>query len=121
SDVDVRHGRARDHLADLQADVVNAIGVMFHIVDDREWADTVQAIANALKPGGVIVVGGHFGWLNSVNVQYCSDGTVNKRLRSARRWRQTLTRAGFANIRTLRNNAYLHASSSLPEANLLVA
>lgn len=117
----VEHGPALAALPALGvADLVNAIGVMFHIVDDAEWQATIRAVSDCLRPGGLFVVGGHFGWLDGVNVQW-DGGTVNKRLRSARRWRSVLHAAGFDRVRIARNYAYLHASEPLPENNILFA
>lgn len=118
----VEHGAAAEVLPMLgHADVVNAIGVMFHIVDDAEWERTIHLVGAALKPGGLFVVGGHFGWLDGVNVQVGEDGTVNKRLRSARRWRKVLKGAGFSTVRIVRNRAYLRSTEPLPENNILFA
>lgn len=101
--------------------LVNAIGFMFHLVDDAEWAATVAAAGCALKPGGLFIVSGHFGWLNHVNVQVGRDGLVNKRLRSHACWRRTLRQAGLEEVGFHRNPAYLFIRDSLPENNLLVA
>jgi cyclopropane fatty-acyl-phospholipid synthase-like methyltransferase len=102
-------------------DVVNAIGVMFHIVVDEEWRDSIRAVSDVLRPGGLFVVGAHFGMLNGVNVQFDSDGTVNKRLRSAREWKRALAAAGLQVRRIYRNRAYLFIEDALPENNILVA
>jgi SAM-dependent methyltransferase len=122
-DVAIHHGRIRDVLASLDArfDLVNAIGVMFHIVDDGEWEETLRQAGRVLTPRGLFVVGGHFGLLDGVNVQFDADNTVNKRLRSLSRWKRSLRRAGFAGTTLYRNTAYLHVFDALPENNVLVA
>lgn len=123
SNVEIYQGKALEavkHL-DRQYDIANAVGVMFHIVDDIEWRDTIQAVANALKDGGLFIIGGHFGLLDGLNVQIDKDSGINKRLRSKRRWVHTLKEAGFRDIKVYRNNAYLWINDSLPENNLLVA
>jgi hypothetical protein len=102
-------------------DIANAVGVMFHIVDDSEWQNTISAIANVLKKGGLLVAGGHFGLLDGLNVQIDKDGGINKRLRSKRRWVRALKEAGFRSIKVYRNNVYLWINDSLPENNILVA
>lgn len=102
-------------------DLVNAIGVMFHLVDDSEWLAAISKLAELLKPGGMLVVGGHFGLLDGVNVQFGTDGAANKRLRSAARWRKALRTAGLTNISIVRNNAYLFIDDPMPESNLLFA
>lgn len=101
--------------------LVNAVGVMFHIVDDAEWAATIEAIGKLVAPGGRLVVGGHFGYLDGLNVQVDRDGQINKRLRSKWRWCRQLEAAGFAKVDVYRNSAYLWIRDHLPENNVLVA
>lgn len=115
--------KAVDGLGELDEsfDVVNAIGVMFHIVDDIEWGKTIQVIYNALKDGGVFVVGGHFGLLDNLNVQMDSKFQVNKRLRSKNHWMRMLKNAGFQLVEIKRNYAYLGIDWPLPENHILIA
>jgi SAM-dependent methyltransferase len=102
--------------------VVNAIGVMFHIVEDDRWAAAIHNLAAALEAGGVLIAGGQFGpvshdvgyraQLNGGGVEVC------KRLRSRRRWRSVAADAGLEYeeyIRTRRARMF-----DLPEANLMV-
>lgn len=121
--VAIHHGRLLDTLPGCGGpfDLVNAIGVMFHLVDDGEWEQAILEIGRNIRPGGLFVAGGHFGWLDGVNVQFDGQHRVNKRLRSARRWRRMLAAAGFTGIRLHRNRAYLFIRDSLPENNVLVA
>jgi 2-polyprenyl-3-methyl-5-hydroxy-6-metoxy-1,4-benzoquinol methylase len=102
-------------------DLVNAVGIMFHLVDDTEWRQTIDQIAQHLQPGGHLVIGGHFGWLNNVNVQFDEHNAVNKRLRSRFNWSRTLRRAGFGPMTLYRNTAYLFVPDTLPENNVLIA
>lgn len=121
-DIRILHGTASDVLTQLDAsfNVVSAIGVMFHIVDDSEWLDTINKIAGVLQKDGLFIVGGHFGYLNRLNVQM-RKGQINKRLRSKRHWTKALTAAGFSNVQVYSNNAYLWINDILPENNVLVA
>lgn len=121
--VRIHHGRLLDALpaAGGPFDLINAIGVMFHLVDDAEWEQTVLEMGRHTRPGGLLVAGGHFGWLDGVNVQFDEQQRVNKRLRSARRWRRALQDAGFADVTIHRNRSYLFIRDSLPENNVLVA
>jgi len=121
--VDIRLGKIHEVLAstDDRFDCVNGIGVMFHVVADDEWEETVRQVGNAIAPGGLFVVGGHFGVMDGVNVQFDSHRAVNKRLRSARHWKRSLQRTGFTDTTILRNPAYLFIDESLPENNVLIS
>jgi len=123
TNVEIHQGRALEVISNLNGDydIANAVGVMFHIVDDAEWQDTIFSIADVLKNGGLFIIGGHFGFLDGLNVQIDKDGSINKRLRSKRRWVRTLKEAGFRRIEIYRNKAYLWINDSLPENNVLVA
>ncbi len=121
--VKIHEGKALELIETLNGyyDIVNAVGVMFHIVDDAEWERTILSIANVLKDGGLFIVGGHFGFLDGLNVQINKNGGINKRLRSKSRWTRTLKKTGFRDIKIHRNNAYLWINDTLPENNVLVA
>ena len=121
--VTIHHGRLLDRLPQAGGpfDLVNAIGVMFHLVDDTEWERTLHEVGRSVRPGGWFVAGGQFGWLDGVNVQFDDQHRVNKRLHSARRWRRVLRAAGFDPVTVHRNRAYLFIRDSLPENHVLMA
>jgi SAM-dependent methyltransferase len=98
-------------------DIVNAIGVMFHIVDDAEWRASLKRLKAAVKPGGVLIVGGEFGAF-SLNVQWDGQGRVSKRIRGYRRWKQEL--AGWT-VERAANRSWRLVAETMPEANLLFA
>lgn len=115
-------------------EIVNAIGVMFHIVDDDRWERAAGALARRLAPGGVFVVGGQFGRVTQ-NVQFHRTDSfsswedfrsapqgetalVNKRIRSLRRWRRCAARAGLR-VECLRRTRQ-SGSLQTPENNVLV-
>ena len=122
-----------DFALDGEFEIVNAIGVMFHIVDDARWERAVAALGQRLAPGGVLVVGGQFG-LVTQNVQFHRTDSfsnweefrsaggetalVNKRIRSLRRWRRCAAEAGLrtACVRRTRQSGSLQT----PENNVLV-
>ena len=122
NDIEIINGKAFEIIDQLNVkfDIVNAIGVMFHIIDDSEWIETINKIAGTLKKKGLLIVGGHFGFLNGLNVQI-SEGQINKRLRSKKRWIRVLKKAGFSNIKVYKNNMYLWINDPLPENNVLIA
>jgi SAM-dependent methyltransferase len=107
------------NLDDTKFTIVNAIGVMFHIVDDTKWADTITSVYNKLEPHGVFMVGGHFGIVDN-NVQF-HNNTIDKRLRSKKHWINALQNAGFSKFLFLKNYSYLFYYDTLPESHILVA
>lgn len=119
----ILHGKAVSLLdqLDMRFHIINAIGVMFHIVHDSEWRETIHITSQLLKKQGVLIVGSHFGLFNSLNVQISRKGEINKRLRSRRQWKRTLIQAGFSDVRIYPNRAYLHIRDTLPENNVLIA
>jgi cyclopropane fatty-acyl-phospholipid synthase-like methyltransferase len=122
--VTVHHGSLLDVLPSIPSnsiDIINAIGIMFHIVDDREWKHVLTGMAECLRPGGVLVIGGYFGIINNNNVQHDSTGAFNKRLRSRASWHSCLRGLHFTQMRLYRNHAYLWISDVLPENNVLIA
>ena len=120
-EVTIEHGRIHEvlALADSQYDLVNAIGIMFHVVDDEEWEETIRQVGRVLRAGGLFVVGGHFGLLDGVNVEL-SESAVFKRLRSASHWKRSLKQAGFGRTRIYRNAAYRYIRAWMPENNVLI-
>lgn len=121
--VEIKLGKALDFMSqcDRKFDFVNAIGVMFHIVDDTEWEETIRQVARILNPNGMFVIGGHFGLLDGLNVHISDDGEIFKRLRSRRHWEVALKNAGFDDRQVYKNNAYLAIDDPLPQNNLLIA
>ncbi len=122
-DVSIEQGRLQvvleNHTPSFH--LVNAIGIMFHLIDDDEWEQTVHQSSRVLLPGGIFVIGGHFGLIDGLNVQFNPDNTVNKRLRSAYHWKRSLRRAGFVGTKLYKNRAYLSIKDTLPENNILIA
>ena len=121
--LNIRCGKASEILKEEVKetyDLISAIGVMFHVVDDRECVETIKLARSALKPGGLFIVSGHFGYINGLNVQVDKSG-VNKRLRSRWWWRKNIKIAGFASNDIFWNRAYLGLDWLTPEANLLFA
>ena len=116
-----------------QFDIINAIGVMFHIVDDTQWKQAVKNLACHLKVDGLMIVGGQFGWVTR-NVQFHSTDEyaswdklmtmrsdlklVNKRIRSLRFWKKT---AREANLRVIAVQKTKQTGTIYtPENNILV-
>lgn len=123
NEVEIYHGLFWDFFEGNNEtyNIINAIGVMFHVVDDAEWSKGLEAIANSLREGGHLVVGGHFGLINNVNVQFDANNLANKRLHSRMHWKKTLKSLGFQGIDIYYNRAYLYIKDTLPENNILIA
>lgn len=118
-----------------QFDIINAIGVMFHIVDDAAWERAIRNLARSLAPGGTIIVGGQFGWLTRSVQFHCKDQfdswqeaqargmqrevLVNKRIRSLRAWRTATAAAGLRVAGVVRTPAVRGIPT--PENHILVA
>src|SRR5207237_8170227 len=110
--VAIEHGDISDPAFRLERkfDVVNAIGVVFHIVDDARWLQALVNLRKLLTHDGVLVVGGEFGWLTQ-HVQFHSSDAfdsledmrrpfgaqvrINKRIRSLARWKKAARAAGL--------------------------
>ena len=134
---------AEDFTPRQKFDLVNAIGVMFHIVDDGMWRKALHNISSCLRPEGHFFVGGQFGKLGrSVQFhnrdsfsnwsEYTSYVTlkelrqlsrkdevlVNKRVRSRSHWRRECSRVGLEVVSLYRSQS--RGGFVMPENNLLV-
>jgi len=124
---------ADDGLPQREFDLVSAIGVMFHIVDDGRWRQAVARLLAALKPGGLLLIGGDFG-AKTRDVQFhrvdqfeswqehdasgAASSLVNKRVRSLADWSALVAELGAEIVDVARSEAT--ASLRTPENDLLV-
>jgi SAM-dependent methyltransferase len=96
-------------------DVVNAVGVLFHVVDDGLWRRAVRNLAAHLAPGGHLVVAEHVGlFAHDADFRWVEPpagdpagpaapaALVTKRIRTARQWRSCARQAGLEVVRTAR-------------------
>lgn len=131
-----------DFKSEQKFDLVNAVGVMFHIVNDENWNRAVKNLASVLKPGGHLIVGGQFGWIsqyvqfhNSDNFNKLEDYKsytsinelkeekadkvyVNKKVRSLSVWKKQASDVGLTYVdlvKTRENESFI-----TPENNMLV-
>jgi hypothetical protein len=121
----------------LKFDVINAIGVIFHIVDDVLWHQALENMRQLLSDSGVIVIGGYFGFItadtqfhltddfndfktgmNPREVQKAREIYVNKRVRSLRFWRRAAASAGLE-VRCVIRTAWCPEIAT-PENNILL-
>ncbi len=116
-------------------DLITAIGVMFHIVDDERWFRALRNLAAMLKPGGLLLVGGDFGW-RTADVQFHNNddfkswrefhaaprtqGEVreSRRVRSLARWSAVAADLGLQIGDVVRADS--HPLIATPENDLLV-
>ena len=113
--VDVVEADVADASFDLgrRFDVVSAVDVLFHVVDDAAWRRAVGALAAHLAPRGRIVVAEHVA-LVSHDAGFRrpnperdeepgrADTIVTKRVRSLRAWRECARGAGLSVIDSAR-------------------
>lgn len=139
-----RHDIARaEPLATDCFDVINAIGIMSHIVEDPIWRDALRNIERMLKPSGYCIVSGHFGLISRA-IQFhnrdeftrWSEYTslvsptellelsrrnhvlINKRIRSVHRWKKTAAEVGLKCVRVYRNRT--PRPLVVPEGNIMI-
>ena len=125
---------SKDFALNEKFDIISAVGVMFHIVDDNLWQQALTNLCSLLKDDGVIIVGGLFGLITQ-NAQFHSiddfdsldelqkksqakDILVNKRIRSLRFWKRTARKCGLDYVRVIRTSNI--AEIFTPENNILV-
>lgn len=102
-------------------DIINAIGVMFHIISDDDWEKTLRLMVSALKPNGILIISGDFPRWANYNVDFNDDLLVSKRLRKKKYYKKILKDAGCKFIKFYKNKSYLYINDTQPENNLLVA
>ena len=114
-------------------DYITAIGVIFHILDDARWECAVSNLAGALKPGGIMLIGGEFG-TKTENVETMATDTfttwkecdsteaaqpvVTKRVRSLSRWTRVAIANGLDVVDLVRSDR--DPVLSTPENDILV-
>lgn len=101
-------------------DVVTAIGVLFHIVDDAALVQALCNLRRVLSPDGVLLVGGYFG-LTTRDIMFTRSGdqlAVTKRIRSRSWWRRNSRRAGLRVVQFIKTHN--RRGFLFPENNLLV-
>jgi SAM-dependent methyltransferase len=93
-----RHPEARFVLADISEgrlegrfDLVNAFDVLYHITDDGRWEHAVRTLAEAVEPGGLLLLTDTFPPLRGVIPQ-----AEHNRMRPLERYRERLEPAGFS-------------------------
>lgn len=117
----------------VPVDIVSAIGVMFHIVDDERWSDAIGNLSACLKTDGLMLVGGEFG-AETKDVQFHKTDEfetwrehdltkgparlVNKRVRSFEHWRDAANLHGLDVVEVMRSEC--RPGIRTPENDVLV-
>jgi SAM-dependent methyltransferase len=78
------------NLAAIRFDLINAIGIIFHIVDDGKWQKAIANLAALLKDRGILIIGGDFS-------ETTQERGVMRKTRSLQEW-QSLAAALDLNI-----------------------
>jgi 2-polyprenyl-3-methyl-5-hydroxy-6-metoxy-1,4-benzoquinol methylase len=111
-------------------ELVSAIGVLFHLVDDDRWERAIENISSYTRKGGFVFIGGEFGRLSlysqfhgsdkfrSNNDRLEGDSLTNKKKRSLRVWRKTLKKYGLEVIGVKRSKTPKNINT--PENNVLI-
>jgi hypothetical protein len=105
----------------IKFNIVNAIGVMFHIIKDSEAENTVYHFHGLLRDRGKVIVGGHFGLITrSIQFHRWSDGSilVDKRVRSRFWWRRVTKHIGLKRLKIVRTPSV--RTLRVPENNILL-
>jgi hypothetical protein len=114
-------------------ELINAIGVIFHIVEDDKWRQAIKNLARQLDDNGLLIVGGQFGRITR-DVQFhhidkfdswaefdaarSKTALVNKRIRSLRMWKSCAKDAGLKIQRVIKTMS--HPQIITPENNVMV-
>jgi cyclopropane fatty-acyl-phospholipid synthase-like methyltransferase len=120
--------------------IINAIGVIFHIVNDSKWKIAIRNLSRSMDRGGFLIVGGEFGtetkdiqfhkiddfnsweqrkeaWDNFNNSK-SETVLVNKRVRSLKYWVEVSNEYGLEFVDLIKIKK--KASIRTPENNILI-
>ena len=118
--VTVAEGRAEDVRIGHEVDLVNLIGVGFHIVDDAALARLLKTIAEHLSSDGIVLVNDLLPMM-SQGVQFARHPVqviCIKYLRSRRCWRALAAAAGLR-CSFYTNFAWVRAPEPIPEGHFV--
>ena len=129
----------REFSLERKFDIISAIGVIFHVVDDALWRQALVNMRERLNDDGVIIIGGCFGWITK-NTQFhvtddfetaeqamhsiyhgvssASEIYFNKRVRSLRQWKTAAAETGLRVQQVVRTT--WHFGIHTPENNIMV-
>lgn len=99
-----------------QFNIINAVGVMFHFIEDTDFIQVIKQFKKLLSPNGIIIIGGEFG-NDEKFLHFINDGKPIKKLRSLNYWKKTLEDNGLKIIEKKVNNIRKYFKT--PQNNLL--
>lgn len=68
-------------------DIINVIGVLFHIVEDDLWENAMRNMANLLNKDGLLIIGGEFGDVTE-NAQFHKVDTYQSWEEKSKAWHE---------------------------------
>ena len=97
--------------------LINAIGVMFHIVDDNEFENSIKNISKIILNNGYLIIGGEFGNENKYLNFIDENRKPIKKIRSLQFWEKILNKYKLKIIKKYLNNCrnFIHS----PQNNIL--
>lgn len=124
--------------AERNFQIINAIGVIFHIVDDEKWRKFLSNVSELLADDGIAIIGGEFGEKTYAKQFHASDHfsswderqqqwkglqetetrLINKKIRSLEDWKKAAQSVGLE-VESLYFNKQVEGIKT-PENNLLV-
>lgn len=103
----------RKKLFSQRMDIVNAVGILFHIIDDEKWKNAITNISNLLKKGGVLFIGDEFS-------SKTYEKGVWRKFRSLNQYKNQLKISGFKIQKVHRFDWKFGANNDGIRDNLLV-
>jgi ubiquinone/menaquinone biosynthesis C-methylase UbiE len=97
--------------------LINAIGVMFHIVDDNDFELAIEKISNILLKDGYFIVGGEFGNENKY-LNFINNEKPIKQIRSYDYWKNILNKYNLKIINKFENKCRKFIAT--PQNNILL-
>jgi SAM-dependent methyltransferase len=93
-------------------DIINAIGIIFHIVDDEKWRQAISNLASLLKDAGILIIGGDFSGTTQ-------ERGVMRKTRSLREWRDLAASLDLNILEVKRHNWWAGADRGGLTDNLM--
>ena len=100
------------NLGAVRFDLINAIGIIFHIVDDDKWRKAIKNLVSLLKERGVLIIGGDFSDITQ-------ERGVMRKTRSLQEWQDLASSLGLNILEVKRYDWWAGADQGGLTNNLL--